>query len=284
MARCRTRNDTQLDRIALTQLPIEILKLISVLLFSLHPLKMGAIVDFASTCRQIRSSRPPANAGKIFPGKVERVILDSRIYRFCQARVQSVFLLIESLSAFVQLDLLVIIDRLTLKTADLLKHMPFSARLKDLTVALGPEIIDLNFLATYTQLTNLTIIGGGSLHDMSGLLYSKVHRLSILTSTVKDMSMFSELRTVKRLILMRCTNITDISPLGQLKGLEWLWLGNCTGVTDISCLVECSDLSWLLMLGFTGIVPPSLRELIPKITSYDSTGRKSLHRKTQIFP
>jgi hypothetical protein len=101
---------------------------------------------------------------------------------------------------------------------------------------------------------------------------------------VKDMSMFSELRTVKRLILMRCTNITDISPLGQLKGLEWLWLENCTGVTDISCLVECSDLSWLLMLGFTGIVPPSLRELIPKITSYDSTGRKSLHRKTQIFP
>jgi hypothetical protein len=198
------------------QLPLEILKLIFLQLFYLNPVKMRAIVDFASTCSQLRSSRPPAKAGDVVAGNVERVVLGSRIYRFRQARVQSVDLLTESLSAFEELDRLAIVDSLTLKTADLLKHMPFSARLKDICVALGSEIVDLDFLATYTQLTRLTIRDGLLLRDISALSHCKLDMLSIMFYTLKDLCLLSELTMLKRFMLYRCCNVTDISYLRHI--------------------------------------------------------------------
>jgi hypothetical protein len=252
------------------QLPLEILKLIFLQLFYLNPVKMRAIVDFASTCSQLRSSRPPAKAGDVVAGNVERVVLGSRIYRFRQARVQSVDLLTESLSAFEELDRLAIVDSLTLKTADLLKHMPFSARLKDISVALGSEIVDLDFLATYTQLTRLTIRDGLLLRDISALSHCKLDMLSIMFSTLKDLSLLSELTMLKRFMLYRCCNVTDISYLRHLTALEWLSIHHCPRITDISCLVGLNFLSFYLMTGFAGNVPPSLYNTVDEIHVYDA--------------
>jgi hypothetical protein len=244
--------------------------LIFLQLFYLNKVKMGAIVDFASTCRQLRLSRPPANAGNVVPGNVERVILGSRTYRFCQACVQSVSLLTKISSGFEKLDHLVIVDRLTLETADLLKHMPFRARLKNLSVAIGSKVVDLHFLATFTQLTHLTITGGGLLRDISALLHCKLHMLTIFNSTVKDLSLLPELTMLKRISLVRCCNVTDISYLRHLTALEWLSIHHCPRITDISCLVEFKCLSYYLMTGFAGNVPPSLYNTVDEIHVYDA--------------
>jgi hypothetical protein len=276
MARCRTRNDTRLG-IRLMQLPIEILKLISVLLFSLDRRKMGTIVDFASTCRQLRSSRPPANAGHVVAGNVERVLLGSRTYRFCLARFQSVSLLTESLFAFQQLEHVVFVDRLTLETADILKHIRFGARLKKLNVALSSEIVDLNFLATYRKLTHLTITGGELLCDISALLHCKLDMLSIFNSTLKDLSFLSNLTMLKKITLLRCCNVTDISHLRHLTALEWLSIDYCPRITDISCLVDFNCLSYFSMTGFAGTVPQSLYDTINDFNVYDADWEQIPH-------
>jgi hypothetical protein len=253
-------------RITLTKLPLEILKMIFLQLFYLNTVKMSAIVDFASTCRQLRSSRPPANAGHVVAGNVESVVLGSRIYSFCRARVQSVSLLMKSMFAFEQLEHVVFMDRLTLETADILKHMPFRARIKNLSVnldvLLGSNVVDLNFLATYTRLTHLTITGGGLLHDISALLHCKLHMITIFNSSLKDLSLLSKLTMLKMVMLLRCNNVTDISSLRHLTALEWLSIDHCPRITDISCLVECNCLSYCSMPGFAGTVPQSLYNMI----------------------
>jgi len=259
------------------QLPLEILKLIFLRLFYLNPVKMGAIVDFASTCRQLRSSRPPAKAGDVVAGNVERVVLGSRIYSFRQARVQSVDLLTESLSAFEELDRLAIVDSLTLKTAFLLKHMPFSARLKDICVTLGSEIVDLDFLATYTNLMGLTIRDGLLLRDISALLHCKLDMLSIMFYTFKDMSFLSNLTMLKKIMLFRCCNVTDISHLRHLTALEWLSIDYCPRITDISCLVDFNCLSYFFMTGFAGTVPQSLYDTINDFNVYDTDWEQIPH-------
>jgi hypothetical protein len=256
------------------QLPIEILKLISVLLFSLDRRKMGTIVDFASTCRQLRSSRPPANAGHVVAGNVERVLLGSRTYRFCRARVQSVSLLTESMFAFEQLEHVVFMDRLTLETADILKHMPFGARIKNLSVnldlLLGSNVVDLDFLATYTRLTHLKITGGGLLHDISALLHCKLHMITIFNSSLKDLSLLSKLTMLKMVMLLRCNNVTDISSLRHLTALEWLSIDYCPRITDISCLVDCKCLSYCSITRFAGTVPQLLYNMINDFNVYDA--------------
>jgi hypothetical protein len=199
-------------RITLTQLPSDMLYCISVRLFLLDRVKMGVIVNFASTCRQLRLSRPPAYAGNVVPGNVERVILGSSTYRFVEAHVQSVSLLTKISSGFKKLDHLVIVDRLTLRAADLMKHTPFSGRLTTLEVALNINIVSLNFLATYTHLMYLGIAGLPFLCDLSALLHCKLQRLAIVDSTVKDLSFLSQLRMLKRFNFERCCNVPDICP------------------------------------------------------------------------
>jgi hypothetical protein len=277
MARRRTRNDTRMARITLTQLPSDMLYCISVRLFLLDRVKMGVIVNFASTCRQLRLSRPPAYAGNVVPGNVERVILGSSTYRFVEAHVQSVSLLTKISSGFKKLDHLVIVDRLTLRAADLMKHTPFSGRLTTLEVALNINIVSLNFLATYTHLMYLGIAGLPFLCDLSALLHCKLQRLAIVDSTVKDLSFLSQLRMLKRFNLERCCNVPDISYLRHLTALEWLSIHHCPRITDISCLVECNRLSYFVMTGFAGNVPPSLYNTVDEIHVYDAEYNNLLH-------
>jgi hypothetical protein len=261
-------------RITLTKLPLEILKMIFLQLFYLDTVNMSAIVDFASTCRQLRSSRPPANAGHVVAGNVESVVLGSRIYSFCRARVQSVSLLVKSMFAFEQLEHVVFMDRLTLETADILKHMPFSARIKNLSVnldvLLGSNVVDLDFLATYTRLTHLKITGGGLLSDISALLNCKLHMITIFNSSLKDLSLLSKLTTLKMVALLRCNNVTDISSLRHLSALEWLSIDYCRRITDISCLVECKRLSFCEITRFAGTVPQLLYNKINDFNVYDA--------------
>jgi hypothetical protein len=180
-------------------------------------------------------------------------------------------------SGFEKLDHLVIVDRLTLRAADLMKHMPFSARLMTLEVPLNINIVGLNFLATYTQLMYLGLAGLAFLCDISALLHCKIQRLSIVDSTVKDLSFLSQLRMLKRFKLERCCNVPDISFLRDLTALEQLSIHHCPRITEISCLVGCKRLTYFVMTGFAGNVPPSLYNTVDEIHVYDADYNKLLH-------
>jgi hypothetical protein len=240
-------------RANLSNLSHEVLKLISVRLFSLDTQYMGYILNFANTCLQLRRSRPPANAGDISgvyaQVKVGRILTGSGIYCFIRASVMNVSMLRTLSPAFKELVYLEIRCTLTPEAADLLKQMSLCRTLKSLKFVLGHEIVDLDCIAPYKQLTHLSLYGKG-IRDISALSDNcKLVQLNMLSCPVSDLFVLSKQINLTHFNLKDCCGITDISVVKYMKALSHFSLESCGGITDISALSECNALECVDLYG-----------------------------------
>lgn len=147
------------------------------------------------------------------------------------------------------------------------------------------NLINLDILAENTELRMLDIEWGNPVQDVSALRQmGKLERLSLKSSELTDISPIGSLSNLTTLD-MSCGSISDISVLADCKSLKRLSLIDCKQVTDISPLLELNALEEILICNtaisdFTPLLSmESLKKVVASDGQIDSSTLAKLEAK-----